>query len=185
MLNHQNRFAQVKVGSARRAASQIFGDVHEPVRLLPEPDLAVLARIPAVADDAVCVRILAGQVIGLRRAGDGGERRLDARHCALLRPGRQLRHCRTEQLRREPDDAEDDGPVHESAIGRRSGSIRGQHPLVLAADRLQQVDLQPIGQDVPGVGFDLEVRREPRAQRRRRGRAARSPASSPGRRSSA
>ena len=65
--------------------------VHQPVRLLPEPDLAILAGVPAVADNAMGVGILAGEVIGLGRARDGREGRLDARQGGLPRPRRQLR----------------------------------------------------------------------------------------------
>src|SRR5947207_1049305 len=36
-----------------------------------------------------------------------------------------------------------------------------QHPPILPLDRVQQIDLQSLGQHVPGVGFDLEVVGEP------------------------
>ena len=56
---------------------------HDAVGLLPELHLAEGAVVPAVADDAVRARLLAGQIIGLRGAGDGGESRADFRDAAL------------------------------------------------------------------------------------------------------
>ena len=59
-LNHQNSLAQ-RNGRPRSAARRRAVDVErlgldQPVRLLPEADLAGVAEEPAVADDAVLVR---------------------------------------------------------------------------------------------------------------------------------
>ena len=56
---------------------------HDAVRLLPELHLAERAVIPTVTDDAMRARLLTGQVVGLRSAGDSGERGADLRDATL------------------------------------------------------------------------------------------------------
>ena len=87
--------------------------LHEPVRLLPELDLRVLARVPAVADDAVRRGVAAGQVVGLGRAGDGGKRGSNARKRSTRGPARQVRRGRgPDDPRGQPDDVEDGRSLH-------------------------------------------------------------------------
>ena len=62
------------------------------VRLLPELHLAKRAVVPTVADDAVHARRLAGEIVGLRGAGDGRERRADLRDAALGGARGETRH---------------------------------------------------------------------------------------------
>ena len=81
---------------------------HDAVRLLPELHLAQRAIIPAVADDTVRARLLAGQVIGLRSAGDGGERRTHLGDAALGGARGETRHdAGTQVPGGETDDVQD------------------------------------------------------------------------------
>ena len=74
-LNHQNSFALVN-GLAAFLRAPAGGGVErlrldQAVRLLPEADLVGVAEQPAVGDDAVLVRQLAGEERRLGGAGDG------------------------------------------------------------------------------------------------------------------
>ena len=169
MLYHQNRLAQVNVGSIAFARSQIFGACTSLFDCFQNSDLGILARVPAVADDAVGGGVAAGEVVGLRRAGDGGERRSNARQSRARGPARQVRRRGGSDYSlgsgrprsRRPfasfiERACSDERYRTSAC--RIASL--QHPIVLAGDRLAEVHLQAGREHVPGVGFDLEVRGE-------------------------
>src|SRR5438034_10486615 len=66
-----------RAGESGFAGAQLVPDffaVNEPVRLLPELNFGQFAVVPAVADNAVRGGRFAGEIRGLRRAGDGGKR---------------------------------------------------------------------------------------------------------------
>ena len=154
---------QVRARERRIDRSRVLPDLlrlHEPVRLLPELDLRVVVRVPAVADDAVFCGIGASQVIGLRGAGDGGKRGVYPRRRPGGGPARKIRRSGFQHAGRQANDVEDDGARHAfwGLAARRDASDGLQHPIVFAGDRLAEIELEPGRQDVPGVGFDLEMR---------------------------
>ena len=115
---------QVRAGEGRILGARDVPDLrpeHEAVRLTPETDLAILAHVPAVADDAVSVGPGAGQIVGLRRAGDGGERGFHGnRHC-VASPSCDRGRATRNQVARQADDIENDRLLHclFGAVSRR------------------------------------------------------------------
>ena len=135
---------QVRAGERRILGARGLPDLrrlHQPVRLAPEPHLAVVAHVPAVADDAVLVGIAAGEVVGLRRAGDGGKRRLRSGRSPLACPA-ATRARRARSVGGQPDDVEDDGLLH--GLTRRA-AIR---------DRVRVNSSEPRG-GVPAIPMQL------------------------------
>ena len=123
MLYHQKSFAQVNAGSRclRRVPDLLAR--HERVGLPPQPNLGEIAKVPAVADDAVLARQspvvnvdCTEQVTAGVMVRSGAQRRSLAP--ALDRCGA----CVAEQLVRQPDDVENHGRAHAGASsGRRDG----------------------------------------------------------------
>jgi hypothetical protein len=83
--------------------------------LFPELDLGQLAVEPTVADDAVRVRRGAGQVSGLRSAGDGGKCGFDSGFIAARREFANARGVLTDKRVRKADDIDDGGASHLSS----------------------------------------------------------------------
>ena len=75
----------------------------QPVRLPPEQHLHLVAKQPAVADDAVIARRQAGHERSLHAAGDCRGYRLQRHHRALTRKRAQRGRVRTEMPRRQTD----------------------------------------------------------------------------------
>jgi len=71
-----------------------FCAVNNMVRLFPKLDFRQFAIEPAVADDAVLRGRFAGEIIGLRGAGDGGKRGRNLRKRAALAKGGDARRVR-------------------------------------------------------------------------------------------
>src|SRR5271154_5604827 len=97
-----------------------FLAVDDLVRLFPELRLGKFAVEPAVADDAVLRRQLAGEIIRLRRAGDGGKRRSDLRERAALTEFHDARRMFTDERFGEADDIYDGEAIHFPARNRSS-----------------------------------------------------------------
>jgi hypothetical protein len=100
------------------------------VRLLPELHFAERAVVPTITDDAVHGRRLAGQVIGLRGAGDGGERGFDLRDGALGGArGQAWHHAGLQVTRGETDDVQDRAAhvcwsrARNSSVARRTMAV--------------------------------------------------------------
>ena len=93
-----------------------FFAVHELLGLFPEAVLGVVAVIPAVGDDAVIAGESAGEVGGLRRAGDGGEDGLDESGAVALDEGTDGRGVLADEPGGEADDVEDGGALHISQL---------------------------------------------------------------------
>ena len=102
----------------------------QPVRLAPEPDLRQVAEVPAVGDDAVVPRQEPGDERGLHGAGDRRQDRAERARRALAGEGREARGGLADELPGQPDDEEDDRPVHDVRSGarwrlrRRPGRVR-------------------------------------------------------------
>ena len=86
--------------------------MNEVVRLFPKLDFGEFAVEPAVADDAVLRRRFAGEIIGLRGAGDGGKRGRDVRERAAPAKFRDARRVFADERLGEADDVDDGEPVH-------------------------------------------------------------------------
>ena len=103
----------MNAGSRRLPASQIFSPLDQPVRLAPQPDLHQVAEQPAVRNDAVLARQLAGHERRLHRAGD---RRRDGRErtgCSGARQRAEPWRVRTEMGRREAHHQQHDHGTHD------------------------------------------------------------------------
>ena len=85
------------------------------IGLLPKVDLGQPAVVPPVADDAVLRGRQAGQVSGLRRAGDGRERGDNSGLRAFSGKPGDARQVLPEQPTSEADDIEHRGPFHYSS----------------------------------------------------------------------
>src|SRR5437762_1760905 len=112
--------ADVRAGKTRIDLLRRIPDFlrrHELVRLLPEFDLALVAEIPAVADDAVLAGLFAGQIRRLTRAGDGGDGRIDTRHAPGLAKHLEARSELADERWGEPDDVDDNGFLHTCSTG--------------------------------------------------------------------
>ena len=68
-----------EVGMLRAKRFPDFGRANDGVRLLPEMDLVQFAMEPTIAHDAVSRGRFAGEIVRLRRAGDGGKCGADVR----------------------------------------------------------------------------------------------------------
>ena len=90
-----------------------FGPLDQMVGLPPELDLALVAKVPAVADDAVLAGPGAGEISGLHRRCHSGQHVTDVHEFAAIgqftQPGSKL----SQQVRRQPDRVNDEGFVHE------------------------------------------------------------------------
>ena len=112
MLYHQKSFAQVKLGSASRNESQIFFpatrwlDCFQNWTSASSRLYQPLPTMPCSAGRAT------GQVIRLRRAGDGRKRRRDADQRAALPKGIDARGIRAEQRLGQADHVNDRGACH-------------------------------------------------------------------------
>ena len=124
-----------------------FRREHQAVRLPPEAHLAVLAHVPAVADDAVSVGVDAGQVVGLRRAGDGGKCGFDRNRGRVASPSRDRWRAARDEVGGQADDIEDDGLLHRQGI---RGDYRGgakrcpREPASFSASYLVAWPLSPV-----------------------------------------
>ena len=86
------------------------------IGLPPKLHFGEFAVIPAVAHNAVLAGAFAGQIIGLRGAGDRWERGRDLCERAAPAKFRQARRVLTQQRFREADDIEDREPFHAESI---------------------------------------------------------------------
>jgi hypothetical protein len=75
--------------------------------------LGVVAVIPAIGDDAVITSEPAGQIGGLRGAGDGGEDGLDEGGAVALDEGTDRRGVLADEPGGEADDVQDGGALHD------------------------------------------------------------------------
>ncbi len=112
MLNHQNMLAQVKAGSSFASLFPNLGTLHESIRLSPELDLALVAEIPAVSNDAVLSGQGAGEIRGLSGARYRGEDRLNARCFTGGLKRLQAGGVRPNEIGCQPDDVNDSGLLH-------------------------------------------------------------------------
>ena len=87
------------------------------VRLVPELDFGRLTVVPAVADNAVLARRLAGQHARLNRTCDGGQDRPQCSQRTLGREGLEARGVR-EQRAIQPDNKNDRGGVRHAQVPR-------------------------------------------------------------------
>ena len=93
-----------------------LGRLHQVIGLFPKMDFGEVAVVPAVAHDAVLRRRLAGEIVGLRGAGDGREGGGDPRERAAPAELRQARGVPDQERFREADDIDDGEPVHAGSI---------------------------------------------------------------------
>ena len=126
MLNHQNRFAHVKDGSAARAASQIFGAVHERFDCFQNRTSASSREYQPLPTMPWAVRARAGEVVGLRRStSPRGTPDWIRAIAPLAGPARErAASMLPSRPRRQADDVEDDGLVHGDA-GPCAGAASG------------------------------------------------------------
>src|SRR6185437_239267 len=89
-----------------------FASVHEMVGLFPELDFGEFAVVPAVADDAMRVRRGAGEIGGLRGAGDGGKGGFDTGLFAARGEVADARGVLADEGVREADEVDDCGASH-------------------------------------------------------------------------
>ena len=94
------------------AADQLVG-------LLPKLHLGQVAVIPAIGDDAVLGGACAGEVVGLRGGGDGGESGVEVDDRAALAEGGDVRESLAQERLREADDIQDGGALHRAAACQR------------------------------------------------------------------
>jgi len=87
---------------------------HQRVRLLPEHHLRQIAKVPAVADDAVVARHQAREIGRLRTARHSRRDRANGRHRAVARERVEVWCVLAEECRRQPDDVEEKCRVHAS-----------------------------------------------------------------------
>src|SRR6266705_2720332 len=105
-----------------------FLAVDDVIRLFPKLHLGQFTVIPAVADDAVFGWRLAGEIIRLRGAGDGGKCRRNLRECAALPEFCDARRVFADQRFGEADDVDDGKAIHDCSVrpvaepGRATGS---------------------------------------------------------------
>ena len=151
------RGAEAGLGVARGLPHLLA--LHELVVLAPEEDLAEVAEVPAVADDAVVGRRQAGEERRLHRAGDRRDDRVQRRVEAV---GAQLRGARhvlqrargeTHRVRRPPMSLQDLRSQRDQLVARPF-QFRGQprdQPFVVR---------RSVAHDAPRVGLDLVVPRQ-------------------------
>ncbi len=82
------------------------------VRLSPKFDFALIAKIPAVADDTVLARRLSGQVGRLRRTGDRRNLRLDANLPTSAAPAAEIWRMGADQSVGEANNIDDNCFLH-------------------------------------------------------------------------
>ena len=116
MLNHQNKFTiddlRFTISDCFSEFIPDFGLLHQMVGLFPELDFGQFAVVPAVADDAVLRRRFAGEIIGLRGAGDCGKCGRDVGQRAALAKFRDARRVFADERFGQADDIDDGKPVH-------------------------------------------------------------------------
>ena len=118
MLYHQKSLAQVKAGSRRWAASQIFSPATSWFDCRQSHTSASVAEVPAVARRAVVARQEPGDEGGLHRAGDRRQDRAERPRAALAGEGARGSAC---ARRRAPGSAR-------RRRGRPSGARRAIRP---------------------------------------------------------
>ena len=87
------------------------------VRLSPELDLALIAKIPAIAYNSMLTRRLASQVGRLRRAGHSWDLRPDGSLLSATAPAAETGGMGANQPIGEPDDVDDDCFLHKFGKG--------------------------------------------------------------------
>ena len=120
MLNHQKQFAHVKMtGTIGGLFAQFIPDfrrLNNVIGLFPEMHLGEFAVKPAIADDAMLRRRCAGEIIGLRGAGDSGKGGRNVRQRAALAESRDSRRMFADERFGQADDVDDAEAVHEEIM---------------------------------------------------------------------
>src|SRR5437899_119162 len=102
------------------------------VGLFPELHFSQFAMVPTVADDAMLGGRCAGEISGLRSAGDGGKGGHDFGQGAGLAKGADARHRRPDERLGQADDVDDSGAMHsESKVQGPTSKVEGKKSILL------------------------------------------------------